>query len=236
MHHRVGTTLAWSVLPAPIPAPLARKAQRLAGFYATRLAVEGLLAVELFVLADGRLVVNELVPCPHPAFDATDAACATDQYEQLVRAVCALELGAVDLVVPAASVPLRAGAVAGLLAGRGPMEGERGAHAGDDASDTPLPPPLALPGTRVTWHRDRAACDPAARPEEVVGHLTATGETPEEAVARAQHAATVLRCTAHATAEDPPAVTTSPWRRPAVAGRGAVVPGFPWRHRFAVRP
>ena len=83
---RVGGRVVASATPAPVPPQLARKAQRLAAFYAGRLALEGILAVELFVLDDGRLVVNEMVPGPHPAFD--DAPLGTvDQYAQLVRAV-----------------------------------------------------------------------------------------------------------------------------------------------------
>lgn len=252
MNHREGGTLAWSVLPAPVPAPIARKAQRLAAFYATRLAVEGLLAVELFVLRDGRLVVNELVPCPHPAFDASDAACETDQYEQLVRAVCDLPLGPPDLVAPAASVPLRAAPFAGVLAdahraAAGVGDDRPAAHPGLAlvAEETPASHPVGdLPGTRVTWHHPPpAAGEPLPPGDMVVGHLTATGETAEDAVARARHAAALLG-RAH---------ERSPLVAPAGAGARAparprrpddgpalppapVVPGFPWRRRFAVAP
>jgi phosphoribosylaminoimidazole carboxylase (NCAIR synthetase) len=90
-----------------VPTPVARKAPALGAFHANRLGVEGLLAVELFVLADGRVVVNELVPCPHPALDAAELSCATDQYAQPVRAVCGPPLGDVAPVAgAAATVPL----------------------------------------------------------------------------------------------------------------------------------
>lgn len=105
---REGTHPVAHLLPAPVHPSVARKAQRTATFYAGKLAVEGLLAVELFVLADGRMVVNELVPCPHPAFDAAELACETGQHEQLVRAVCDLPLGPTDVVSPAAAVPVPA--------------------------------------------------------------------------------------------------------------------------------
>ena len=62
------------MLPAPVPTPVARKAQAIGSLYANRLGAEGLLAVELFLLADGRMVVNELVPCPHPALDPAELA------------------------------------------------------------------------------------------------------------------------------------------------------------------
>ena len=73
---------------------------------ATALEVEGLLVVELFLLKDGRLLVNELAPRPHNSFHATEVACLTSQFEQAVRAVCNLPLGSVEVVRPAAIVNL----------------------------------------------------------------------------------------------------------------------------------
>ena len=67
----------------------------------------GLLAVELFLTTDGRVLVNELAPRPHNTYHASERACATSQFEQLVRAVCGLPLGAPTL--------LCAGAIANLL-------------------------------------------------------------------------------------------------------------------------
>ena len=49
--------------------------------------------VELFLLHDGRLLVNELAPRPHNTFHATEVACDTSQFEQVVRAMCDLPLG-----------------------------------------------------------------------------------------------------------------------------------------------
>src|SRR5206468_3855263 len=66
------------------------------------LAIEGLVAVELFLLADGTLYVNELAPRPHNSFHATERACVTSQFEQGVRAVCDLPLGSTAIVQPTA--------------------------------------------------------------------------------------------------------------------------------------
>lgn len=101
--------LAWTVLPADIPAQIAARAERLAAFVARRLDVHGLLAVELFLLRDGRLVVNELVPCPHPTYNATESACATDQFEQAIRCITGLRLGSTEIVQPAAGLVIRDG-------------------------------------------------------------------------------------------------------------------------------
>jgi 5-(carboxyamino)imidazole ribonucleotide synthase len=52
-----------------------------------------LLAVEMFLARDGRLLVNELAPRPHNSGHWTIDACAVSQFEQQVRAICGLPLG-----------------------------------------------------------------------------------------------------------------------------------------------
>src|SRR5690606_1201917 len=93
--HRSGI-LHRTIAPARIPAALAAEARRLAERIADALDVVGLLAVEMFVDDQGRLLVNELAPRPHNSGHYTLDACATSQFEQNVRAVCGLSLGAVD--------------------------------------------------------------------------------------------------------------------------------------------
>lgn len=97
--------LAETIVPAPLPPVLAAQAQEIATRLAEGLDLVGLLAVEMFHLdgpdhsapgrADGALLVNELAPRPHNSGHWTLDACATDQFEQLVRAVCGLPLGSV---------------------------------------------------------------------------------------------------------------------------------------------
>jgi 5-(carboxyamino)imidazole ribonucleotide synthase len=48
--------------------------------------------VEFFVLADGRIVFNEMAPRPHNSGHYTLDACACDQFQQQVRALCGLPL------------------------------------------------------------------------------------------------------------------------------------------------
>jgi 5-(carboxyamino)imidazole ribonucleotide synthase len=89
VNHILDTTLA----PAPIPDRLRREAVAIAGKVTAALDLVGLLAVEMFVTADGRLLVNELAPRPHNSGHWTTDACVTSQFEQFVRAVCGLPLG-----------------------------------------------------------------------------------------------------------------------------------------------
>jgi len=88
-HHILRTTLA----PASIAPSLAAEAVALAEAVARALDVVGLLAVEMFVTRDGRLLINELAPRPHNSGHWTLDACPVSQFEQLVRAVCDLPLG-----------------------------------------------------------------------------------------------------------------------------------------------
>jgi 5-(carboxyamino)imidazole ribonucleotide synthase len=158
-HHARGV-LTWSVLPAPIPAAIGREAAEVALGIAEELDVCGLLAVEMFVTTDERLLVNELAPRPHNTYHASERACATSQFEQLVRAVCDLPLGA--------PTPTGAGAIANLLG---------------DLWVAPEPPdPLAAlsePEARLHLYGKREA-----RPGRKMGHLSAIGRSAEEALRR----------------------------------------------------
>ena len=168
-NHHVGGVLTWSMLPAPIDREIARTGAEIALGIADGLAIEGLLAVELFLTTDGRVLVNELAPRPHNTYHASERACATSQFEQLVRAVCGLPLGAPTLT--------SAGAIANLL-------GELW------LADTPPDPAAALaaPTSRLHLYGKRDA-----RAGRKMGHLSAVGQTPPEALARALDAYDAFR-------------------------------------------
>ncbi len=82
-----------TVAPAPIAPALAERAVALAEAIAEAVGVVGLLAVEMFVTPEGRLLVNELAPRPHNSGHWTLDACPVSQFEQLIRAICDLPLG-----------------------------------------------------------------------------------------------------------------------------------------------
>ncbi len=87
--------------PDKVSAATAAEADRIARRIAEALALVGVLAVEMFVTADGAVLVNEMAPRPHNSGHWTMDACATCQFEQLVRAVCGLPLGSVERVADA---------------------------------------------------------------------------------------------------------------------------------------
>ena len=154
-HHILDVTFA----PAAIEARLAQDAVAIAREVLTRLEVVGVLCVEMFVTRDGRLLVNELAPRPHNSGHLTIDACVTCQFEQQVRAVCGLPLGAPDLLRPAAMANL----LGELWAG------------GEPRWDR------ALDLRDVKLHLYGKA---EARTGRKMGHLTALAPTPAEAVAR----------------------------------------------------
>jgi 5-(carboxyamino)imidazole ribonucleotide synthase len=148
-----------SFTPAAIEPRLAQEAIEIARAVLTRLDVVGVLCVEMFVTRDGRLLVNELAPRPHNSGHLTIDACVTCQFEQQVRAVCGLPLGAPDLLRPAAMANL----LGDLWTGGEPR------------------------WDRALGHRDvklHLYGKAEARPGRKMGHLTALGVTPDEAVAR----------------------------------------------------
>lgn len=168
LNHHERQVLSWSVIPGPLPNDVATRATALARDIADAIGLEGLLAVEMFLTRDGRLLVNELAPRPHNSFHETELACLTSQFEQLVRAVCDLPLGSTDIVRPAAIVN-----VFGDL-------WQNGRPPRFDAA-------LAEPDTRLHLYGKRVA-----RPGRKMGHISALGATAEDALARARAAAARL--------------------------------------------
>ncbi|HEX8071862.1 MAG TPA: 5-(carboxyamino)imidazole ribonucleotide synthase [Pyrinomonadaceae bacterium] len=95
-----------SVAPADVPPAVAREATEIALSLLAQLDVVGVLCVEFFLTKAGRLFVNELAPRPHNSGHLTIDACVTSQFEQQVRAVCGLALGAPAQLRAAAMVNL----------------------------------------------------------------------------------------------------------------------------------
>jgi 5-(carboxyamino)imidazole ribonucleotide synthase len=100
--HILDLTLA----PARAEPALLGQARHLAHGLLEALDFVGVLCVELFLTKEGHLLVNELAPRPHNSGHLTLDACLTSQFEQQVRAICGLPLGATELLRPAAMANL----------------------------------------------------------------------------------------------------------------------------------
>jgi 5-(carboxyamino)imidazole ribonucleotide synthase len=87
-HHILDLTFA----PAPMPVAVLEEAQAIARLIAARLELVGLLGVEMFVTADGAVLVNEIAPRPHNSGHWTMDACPCSQFEMHIRAVAGIPL------------------------------------------------------------------------------------------------------------------------------------------------
>ncbi|HET6608786.1 MAG TPA: 5-(carboxyamino)imidazole ribonucleotide synthase [Rhodopila sp.] len=87
-NHILDLTLA----PARIPETADQSAQAIARRVAEALDLVGLLAVEMFLDANGRVVANEIAPRPHNSGHWTIDACPVSQFEMHIRAVAGLPL------------------------------------------------------------------------------------------------------------------------------------------------
>ncbi len=162
--------LVESVTPADLPAAALREATAIALNLAASMDLVGTLTVELFLLRDGSLVVNELAPRVHNSGHWTIEGAATSQFEQHVRAICGLPLGAANARGPTAIVN---------VLGTGE---ER------EARLLGVAEALAVPGSHLHLYDKRRVFE-----RRKMGHVTALGATPLEALNRARTARSCLR-------------------------------------------
>ena len=162
------------VVPAPVDEDVAAAATDLAGRLVEHVDGTGVVAVELFVTTEGRLLLNELALRPHNSVHWTIEGARTSQFQNHARAALDLPLGDTAMTAPAVCT-------VNVL---GPADGSdpRGR----------LAEALVVPGVDVhLYGKD-------ARPGRKLGHVTAVGDDPSTVRTRARRAAAAL------TGEEPP--------------------------------
>ena len=153
------------LVPAPIDPSDAARAEELGVHAAATARAIGVMGVELFALADGRILVNELAPRPHNSGHYTIEACETSQFENHLRGVLDLPLGSVDMRTQRA-------VMVNLLGTRtGP-------------ADIDIAAAMAVPGAHVHLYGKTEV-----RVGRKMGHVTALGSTLEDSLKRARQAA-----------------------------------------------
>lgn len=156
--------------PARLTPDQARRAAALGQRAAEAIRGVGSIGIEMFLLRDGSLVINEMAPRVHNSGHYTIEACLCSQFENHVRAVLGWPLGSPALRAPAAAM------VNLLGAGDGP------------AMPTGLEQALRIPGAHVhIYGKERSVKG------RKMGHVTALGPTPQDALAIARQAAGHLR-------------------------------------------
>ncbi|AWI52257.1 5-(carboxyamino)imidazole ribonucleotide synthase [Aquabacterium olei] len=171
--HRDGI-LAVTTVPAPnVTEAVSQQAYDAAHQIAASLNYVGVLCIEFFVLADGRIVANEMAPRPHNSGHHTIDACDVSQFELQVRAMTGLPLVAPVLHSPCLMLNLL---------------GDLWFPAGATAQVEPdWAAVLALSGTHLHLYGKTEA-----RKGRKMGHLTVTAATPEAARDTALKAAAIL--------------------------------------------
>lgn len=157
-------------VPAPVPAAVVQRASELALRAAEAYDCVGVVGVEMFLLADGSVLLNEIAPRPHNTGHYTLDACVTSQFENHLRAVLDLPLGDTSLLGPAAA-----------------MVNVIGDRAGPTRNDG-LDRALAVQGASVHLYGKYEV-----RPGRKMGHVTAVGSDVQTARARATEAANLIR-------------------------------------------
>ena len=162
------------VVPARLDDEVLDRARQVGAEVALAAEAVGVMAVELFVTADGRVLVNELAPRVHNSGHLTADACITGQFEQHLRAVLDLPLGDPSLRTPAAAMVNVVGA--DLLDGAGPSE-PRARLAQGMSTD---------PAAKIHLY------DKTPRPGRKIGHVTVCDGDVDTALTRATAVARAL--------------------------------------------
>lgn len=146
--------------PGEMGPTLSRRARELACAIAEKLGIVGVLAVEMFVTHTGELLINEVAPRVHNSGHLSIEGNYVSQFEQHLRAILDLPLGATDTVQPAVMVNL-----VGEPDAQGPVQYQG------------IEQVLDLPGTYVHLYGKAET-----RPYRKMGHITVLA--PELAEAR----------------------------------------------------
>jgi 5-(carboxyamino)imidazole ribonucleotide synthase len=157
--------------PARITQAVEEKAVEIASKCIEVLDGVGIFGVELFLTKSGEILVNEIAPRPHNSGHYTIEACATSQFEQIIRAVTNLPLGSTKLISPAVMVN---------LLGEEGYEGEPFIEGIHDALEIP----------ELSFHFYGKSY---TKPFRKMGHVTVLDDDIDEALRKANMAKSILK-------------------------------------------
>jgi 5-(carboxyamino)imidazole ribonucleotide synthase len=155
------------IAPASVRPEVSQQMQQLAQTLADQLQLVGIVGIECFLTQDERVLINEIAPRTHNSGHYTIDACATSQFEQQLRAISGLPLGATTLKCPQALM-------VNLL----------GLDAAPTEHQQRLQRLRELPGAEVYWY------EKAPRPGRKLGHITlclSAADAPSEIISQVEH-------------------------------------------------
>ena len=163
--------LDFLVAPASVAPDVASRAEALAVRTVEAMEGVGVFGIEMFVTAEGELLVNEVAPRTHNSGHHTIEACVTDQFEQHLRAILGLPLGDTRQLSPATMVNLL---------------GEPGYQGRPLISG--LAAVLAIPGVCVHIYGKAVT-----KPGRKMGHVTVIDDTVEAACEKAKRVKAMIK-------------------------------------------
>ena len=173
--HPEANQVEYVLCPARISEEIAQKARAIAVQVAEAFQVVGLLAVELFLTAEGEVLVNEVAPRPHNSGHYSIEAAYTNQFEQHLRAILDLPLGNTD------------SKVAGVMVNLVGAEGYQG-----DVIYENIEQILAMQGVTPHIYGKRKT-----RPFRKMGHVTIVNKDIEKARAIAEKVKQTIKVISH---------------------------------------
>ena len=150
------------IAPARISAKAAEQAQTIARAAIGSLGGGGIFGVELFAMADGSVLLNEIAPRPHNSGHYTLDACDTEQHENHLRAVLGLPLGSCAMKVGGAAMLNVIGADDGTL----------------PTTLLPVRRAMSTPHAAVHWYGKAPP-----KPRRKMGHINVIGASADAAAA-----------------------------------------------------
>ena len=158
-----------TIAPARISSETAEKAREIADKVMEVFDGVGTFGIEMFVTKSGDILVNEIAPRPHNSGHFTIEACFANQFENHIRAITGLPLGNADLIKPAVMINLL-----------GESKGVAELVGLEEVYNDPY----------LHVHLYGKSSSAIARK---MGHLTAIGDTVEEALSRATKAKEIVK-------------------------------------------
>lgn len=155
--HQQDQVCRWVLAPAVVDEAIAAEVRAIARTLLNNLQVVGVFGIELFLIREGKVLVNEIAPRTHNSGHFSLDACETSQFEQQLRAVCDLPLGSPNLICEAAIMVNLLGYESGQLDAE-PLQSSY------LAKQTRL---AQLPQTYLHWYSKTAT-----RPGRKLGHVT----------------------------------------------------------------
>jgi 5-(carboxyamino)imidazole ribonucleotide synthase len=159
------------IAPARISKEIEEKSLTIAIKSIEALGGVGIFGVELFLTKQGEVLVNEIAPRPHNSGHYTVEACATSQFEQIIRAVTNLPLGSTKLLSPSVMIN---------ILGEPGYEGEPFIDGIHDALEIP----------ELSFHFYGKSF---TKPFRKMGHITVLDDDIDKALAKAMKAKDILK-------------------------------------------